>query len=40
VKKIVLQHGGTITLRRSHAGGAAFIIQLPPADRKPLYERA
>lgn len=33
VKKIVLQHGGTIALRRSRFGGAAFIIQLPSAER-------
>lgn len=28
-KKIVLQHGGTLALRRSRLGGAAFVIGLP-----------
>jgi signal transduction histidine kinase len=30
VKKIVLQHGGAITLRASSLGGASFVIALPP----------
>ncbi|MEL6185544.1 MAG: ATP-binding protein [Myxococcota bacterium] len=29
-KKIVLQHEGTLSLRRSRFGGAAFVIGLPP----------
>ncbi len=35
VKRTVLQHQGSIALRRSPVGGAAFVIHLPPAEKEP-----
>ena len=35
VKQIVEQHGGSVSVERPGEGGAAFIIELPPAGAGP-----
>ena len=38
-RKIVREHGGTITAADSALGGARFVVELPPAEKRESTRR-